>query len=83
MKIELLATALVMLVSCIVLISMLSRSRRAARVMSLLITNVLLAVVCQHFVWPTLPINGFTLAIVSILGVPGTVSLAIIQNYLL
>ncbi|MEY4479616.1 MAG: hypothetical protein RLZZ267_294 [Bacillota bacterium] len=83
MNIAWIAVAAVMFISSVVLIYMLSRSRRAAHVMSLLITNVLLAVVCLHVVWPTLPINGFTLAVVSVLGVPGTAGLAFIQNYLL
>jgi uncharacterized membrane protein len=82
-KLSTIVVTLVMTLSSVGLIYFLSRSRRASRVMSLIIMNVLLAVTCIHFVWPSLPMNGFTLAVVTLLGLPGTAGLALIQNYLL
>lgn len=83
MNIESIGVAFVMIVSSVGLIYSLSKSRRASRTMSVLIANVLLAVTCVHFIWPTIPINGFTMAVVSLLGVPGVVGITFIQNYLL
>lgn len=70
-------------ISILMLAYFVIRSKRAARSMSIIATNALLSVCLAYFFLPTLPVNAFTLMVMSLLGIPGTIGLYVIQSYLL
>jgi hypothetical protein len=75
--------AIVLASSMIGLVYVVANSARAARVLSIITANAVLAIALTHLFQLSIPLNAFTITIISILGIPGSLGLAVIQSYIL